>query len=72
MNVAHRIEALLETRFTLWTWIKKFERSKDPVHCKRMRDQMRRELNRMIAAGKVSMCKSYRNKIAYRKREVKP
>lgn len=68
MNVQERINAYFAgPAFTLWTFIKYHERSKDPAHCKRLRDRMRERLNRLMAEGKAHRTRSLRGKIAYRR-----
>lgn len=68
MRVHRRVLAYLENprAFTLWTWIKYYEKSKEEKHCTRTRKYMRRVLCMMIDAGRVQRVKSVRGGIAYR------
>jgi len=70
MKVSDRIERYLDTRYTLWTWIKYNERSHDPEHCTRIKREMRRVLGLMMQQGKVTACKSIKGKIAFKRREI--
>lgn len=59
MNVAPRIKAYLAgPRYTLWTFIKYFERSGDPAHARRLKRAMEAELTRLHAEGEVVRCRS--------------
>lgn len=74
MRLENRLAVYLACpeRYTLWTFIKYFERSKDPKHCRRLKNKMENALKELHARGEVIRCKSVRGKTAYRSRDDYP
>lgn len=68
MNVAPRIAAYLALPrpWTLWTFIKLHEKSKDPAHCRRLKKQMEGELQKRTLAGEVVRCRSVKGRRAWK------
>ncbi len=68
MVIKHRLSAYLDgKRYTLWTFIKYFERSKDPAHCRRLKAQMRAALKQMQREGEAIRCKSIKGGESWRR-----
>lgn len=67
MKLEHRIAAYLSgPRYTLWTFIKYFEKSKDPAHCRRLHRAMQTHLSKAHREGEVIRCRSIRNGVAFK------
>lgn len=68
MNVEKRVAVYLaqSRRFTLWTFIKYNEKSKDPAHCRSVRKHMRAELERRHRKGEVIRCRSIKGGVAWK------
>lgn len=56
----------LKRRYTLWTFIKYHERSKDPAHCRRVKRNMKAELDRRHREGEVIRCRSVGGRLSWR------
>lgn len=71
MNIAPRLEAFLKgPRYTLWTFIKYHEKSKDPAHCRRLKKQMEAKLREEHRRGNVVRCRSIGGKVSYAPRSA--
>lgn len=67
MKLEHRIAAYLSgPRYTLWTFIKYFEKSKDPAHCRRLRRALHERFKQMHRNGELIRCRSIKNGVAWK------
>lgn len=67
MTLETRLDAYLRgPRFTLWTFIKYHEKSKDPAHCRRLRKKMRAALDCLHREGKVIRCRSIKGGVSWK------
>lgn len=66
MIIDKRVALFLELpkRYTLWTFIKYYERSKDPAHCRRVKKAMTKALETM---PNISRCRSVMGGRSYRR-----
>lgn len=68
LDVEKRVRAYLDgPRYTLWTFIKYFESSKDPSHARSVKRQMTERLRAMVSEGQAATCRSIRRGRSYRR-----